>query len=413
PADPTLIMWDRLKTGRRLPQWEASHFIRAREVIDPAIWREDLYFRETTKYTGTREVTETVTAAYAMAQGRFGREGWLGRTGFLGGVRMEKTKNESWGWVRARRLSTAAQQAADPVGSAQRDYADNRREVSGSYTKSFPSIHLSHDLTRNLKTRLSWSTSFGRPGFGNLTPAETPNENNQTLTINNPSLLPQTAKNWDATLEYYFEPVGSLSVGWFHKTIQDYIVSGIDSGSIGTGTDNGYNGEYPGFTMLRSANAGTAIVKGWEFSYQQQFTFLPGFLMGLSGLVNYTLLDTHGNFGGTASLSTGQVAGFVPRTANASLSWRYRGFSTRLLFNYASNYLQAYSAAAAGRNLYRVERKLINLGFSYQLRPALNFTLDIDNLTNVPQRRYRGIPDQVEYFNYPGTTITVGVSGRF
>jgi TonB-dependent receptor len=414
PADPSLLMMDKRKTGRNLPQWESSWFIRAREVIDPTLWREDLYFRETTKYTGTSQVIETVSAPYVMAQGKLGREGWLSRTGFLGGVRWEKTDNEASGWVRVRTPSSVAQQTADPVGSAQRDYANNRREIEGSYTKSFPSIHAFHDITENLKARLSWSTSFGRPRFGNLTPAETPNEGNRTVTINNPALLPQTSKNWDAGLEYYFEPVGSLSAGWFHKTIKDYIVSGIESGTIGTGTDNGFNGEYPGFTMLTSANAGTAIVQGWEFSYQQQFTFLPGLLKGLSGMVNYTILDTHGNFGGTANLTTGQVAGFVPRTANASLTWRYRGFSTRLLLNYASTFLQTYGGAASpSRNLYRVKRNLINLGLSYQLRPELSVTLDIDNLTNVPQQRYRGIADQVEYYNYPGTTFTVGVTGRF
>jgi iron complex outermembrane recepter protein len=334
----------------------------------------------------------------------------LGRTGFLGGVRWEKTENEADGWVRARALSTAAQQQADPVGSAARDFANNRRHLDGEYTKSFPSIHAWHDWTQNLKTRLSWSTSFGRPPFGNLAPAETPNEGNRTVTLSNPSLLPQTSTNWDATLEYYFEPVGNLTVGWFHKDIRDYIVT-VSGATIGTGTDNGFNGEYPGWTITTTANAGQAVVQGWEFSYQQQFTFLPGILKGLSGLVNYTVLDTHGNYGSTTARRTGQVAGFVPRTGNASLSWRYRGFSTRLLVNYASTYLQGFNANPA-RTLYRLERKLINLGFSYQLRPSLNLTLDIDNLTNVPQKRYRGIPDQMEYYNYPGTTITVGVSGR-
>lgn len=81
--------------------------------------------------------------------------------------------------------------------------------------------------------------------------------------------------------------------------------------------------------------------------------------------------------------------------------------------HYASTFLTSYTAANLGRNLYRVERKLVNLGFSYQVRPWVNLTLDIDNLTNVPQIRYRGVPDQVQYYNYPGTTITVGVNGRF
>jgi TonB-dependent receptor len=418
-------MMDEMKTGRRIPQWEASDFIRAREVIDPNLWREDLYFRATTSLTNYTDATETVSAAYAMAQGKFGRDGWLSHTGFLGGVRFEKTDNEATGWVRARTLSTVAQQTADPVGSAKRDYADNSRTTTGSYTKAFPSLHLNHDLTANLKARLSWSTSFGRPGFGNLTPGETPNAANAafdgqpTLTINNPALLPQTSKNWDATLEYYFEPVGNLSIGWFHKSVRNLIVTGIESGTIGTSSDNGYNGEYPGWTILTSGNAGDAIVQGWEVSYQQQFTFLPGLLKGLSGMLNYTSLDTSrsvpvaGSLTTTTARSSGEIAGFVPRTANASLSWRYRKFSTRVLMNYAATHLTTFSAGSTHRNVYRLKRILVNAGFSYQVRPNVSLTLDIDNLNNVPQKRYRGSEDQIEYFNFPGTTYTMGVNGRF
>ena len=407
PNDPTILTLDAHKTGLNLPRWESAAFIRERNPITPALWSEDVYFREQSRYTGTRGVSEFITAGYAMFQGR------VGQTGFLTGVRREKTETESWGWVRARVASTAAQQAADPVGAAQRDYAGNRRERSGGYTKSFPSAHLTHDLTPNLKARLSWSTSFGRPALTNLLPNETVNEANRTLTTNNPSLLPQTASNWDASLDYYFEPVGNLSVGWFRKTIKDYIVTGINGGTIASGADNGYNGEFSGFNLLSSANAGTAYVQGWELSYQQQFTFLPGLLRGLAFSANYTLLDTHGNFGGNANLTTGQVAGFIPRTANASVSWRHRGFSVRALVNFTGPYLQTYSAASLGRNLYRFKRTITTLGFGYQIRPAVSLTCDIDNLFNEPQRRYRGIPDQMQSTSMTSSTVTVGVNGRF
>lgn len=413
PTDPNLTMFDEIKTGRRMPQWEASMFIRDRTLIDPSLWSEDIYYREQTKYTGTREVTETVTAAYAMAQGKLGREGWLGRSGYLTGVRMEKTDNDSWGWVRARSGSTAAQQRADPVGSAQRDYDGTLRKRQGSYTKSFPSTHLTHDFTPNLRSRLAWSTSFGRPGMSNLLPNETVNETNQTITVNNPSLLPQMATNWDATLDYYFEPVGNLSVGWFHKKIKDYIVSGMNSGTVGSGNDNGFNGDYDGFTRLTTANAGTAVVQGWEFSYQQQFAFLPGLLKGFSGSANYTLIETHGDFGGSVNLGTGQVVGFIPRAANLSLSWRYKGFSTRVLYNHTGSYIVEYSAATAGRNRYRKEFKTVNLGFAYILRPGVTLTCDISNLTNAPQVWYRGIPDQMQSTIINGIAVSAGVSGRF
>ena len=407
PADEGLLMFNEVKTGVHIPQWEASHFISTRQPTHPELWREDLYFFEMNKFVGTRAVTETITSGYLMTQGK------IGRTGFLGGVRREKTETESSGWVRSRIPSSTAQQQADPVGSAQRDYADNRRETEGSYTKSFPSVHLNHDITPNLKARVSWSTSFGRPPLVNLLPNETPSETNQTLTINNPGLLPQTATNWDGSLEYYFEPVGSLSVSWFHKEIKDYIISNIEGGIIGAGNDNGFNGEYDGFRILTQANAGTAVVQGWEFSYQQQFTFLPGLLKGLSASGNYTLLETRGDFGGTAKRSTDEVPGFIPRTANLGVAWRYGRISTRLAVNFVGEHIRNFTAANSPRNLFRMDRTIVNAGVAFHLRPYLNLTFDVANLFNEPEAFYRGYPYRMQATNIPGTTITMGVNGRF
>ena len=414
PLPPSgLLMFDEVKTGRKIPTWVSSMFVHDREPDSPALWSEDHYFREQNIYTGTRGVQEVVTAGYVMAQGKLGASGVLGRTNYLAGVRREKTETESYGWVRTRVPSTAAQQRADPVGSAARDYANTRRELHGDYTKSFPSVHLTHDVTRQIKARLSWSTSFGRPSMSNLLPNETANETASTLTVNNPSLLPMLATNWDATLDYYFEPVGNLSVGWFHKTLNDYIVSGIDGGTIGTGANNGFDGEYGGFTLLTSANAGTAYVQGWEISYQQQFTFLPGLLKGLSFAANYTQLDTHGDFGETVSRSSGQVAGFIPRTANFSLSWRHRAISSRVLVNHTGRYLTTYSATSAAANVYRDNRTITNVGVGYQLRPTVSLNVDVNNLFNEPQRLYRYIPDRMRDIYIPGTSVTFSVSGQF
>ena len=207
-------------------------FVRERKLVSPELWREDLYFREQGKYTGTDGVGETITAGYVMTEGRLGQGGFFGHTRYIAGVRTEQTETEGWGWVRARVPSTTAEQTADPVAAAARDYANNRHVSGSSYTKSFPSVHLTQNVGANVKARLSWSTSFGRPGMNNFIPNETANESNQTLTINNPGLLPQTASNWDATFDYYFEPVGNVSVGWFHKTIKDFIVSGIQTGTV-------------------------------------------------------------------------------------------------------------------------------------------------------------------------------------
>jgi len=126
-SDPGYVSYNQAQTGRFMPQWLPQMYINDRRPRDAALWSEDRYFHESQKFTLTRGVSEAVTAGYLMAQGR------AGRTGFLGGVRVEHTETHSWGWVRARALSTAAQQVADPVGAAARDYAAYYRVTDGSY----------------------------------------------------------------------------------------------------------------------------------------------------------------------------------------------------------------------------------------------------------------------------------------
>ena len=187
----------------------------------------------------------------------------------------------------------------------------------------------------------------------------------------------------------------------------------MDAGIVGGGPDNGYNGEYEGFSRRTTANAGTATVRGWEFSYQQQFTFLPGLLKGLSGSANYTLIDTRGDFGGASNRSTDEVPGFIPRSANASLSWRHRGFSTRVLYNFTGSHIATYNEANPGLRIFRYDRNTVNVGVAYQWRPAVTFTCDVANLFNEKQRLYQGVEGRTQDIIINFVTITLGVSGRF
>src|SRR5687767_711050 len=102
-----------LKTGRTIPYWEVTTHFQDQKPVNPALWREDDYFREAARYTGRRPTSETIVAGYAMAQGRFGESGFLGRTGYVTGVRTEKTETEGTGYVRTRVPTTAAERLAD------------------------------------------------------------------------------------------------------------------------------------------------------------------------------------------------------------------------------------------------------------------------------------------------------------
>ncbi len=429
--DTSYVSYDRVKTGRAIPVWQAEGITVDGKPARPELWTEDMYYFYSQKFIGTNRLTETIPAYYLMSQGRLGREGWLGRTGFLAGVRFETFKTEANGWVRSRILSTGAQQVADPLGSATLDYANNPRTNTADFQQAFPSVHAFHDITPNLKARLSWSSGYGRAPIGSLLPTETPNDTNRTITFNNPGIRPQLAKNWDATLEYYFEPVGSLTFGWFHKKISDYIVANLERGRVGTGPDNGYNGEYADYSELTTLNAGDVYVQGWEFAYNQQFAFLPGLWKGLSASFNYSHTGQHGigaatTVGGTpvlgASPGAGRpavyfghrdIANFIPWVYNVSLAWRYRKFSTSLLYNVTGENPTSISILSPALSQYRYTMKTLNVTLGYQYKPTLGFTLNASNILNEPQIWYVGYKDRMRRTTINFVTVTAGVNGRF
>jgi TonB-dependent receptor len=405
--DGSILTWDRVKTGRNIPQWEGAQYIQNGQPTNPALWEENRYVYEQNRLSGGSKTTETITGYYLMTQGR------VGSTGFLGGVRREVTDTVGVARIRSRVLSSNAERIADPVGSAERDFRLPFRN-EGSYGQNFPSVHLWRDLTPNMKVRSSWTTSFGRPSLANALPTFSFSDTNQTVSLGNPALLPQKAKNWDASVEYYFEPSGSISVGWFHKSIRDYIVGARETGVVETGADNGFEGLYEGYKILQSVNAGTAVAQGFEFSYQQQFRFLPGLLKTLRLSANLSITNAHGDFGTVGAYrGNGEIAGFIPRTGNVALSWDYKKFGVSMSYNYTSQNIRSYNATAPSRNQYLAPRELINLNLRYQLPRNLTLNFGVANLFNEPQRYFRGVPDQLETFLINGTTITAGLEGRF
>ncbi len=412
--DPNYVSYDMLKTGRKIPFWQSHMFTTDGRPTDPALWQDDLYYNEQQKYVGTNRINESIGAVYLMANGRLGREGWLARTGYLGGIRFEEVKTKTFGWVRSRRVDPNA--ATDPIGAATRDYAGNDLTLYGGFKQKFPSIHAFHDITKDLKMRVSYSTGYGRAPLGNLLPGVTINSDtatNKMITVNNPGLKPQQAKNWDATLEYYFEPVGSLTFGWFHKDIREFIVNNQEVRIVPGGLDNGYEGEYEGFIERTSLNSGSVTVQGWEFAYSQQLTFLPGALKGLAASFNYSWTDQHGLREGTRYLTRREIAGFIPHAANASLNWRFRKVGVRALYNFTGENVTSVNLANPALSQFRYSMKTLNVGFSYQHKPTLGFTLDASNVLNEPQRWYNGYKDRMYRTTINFVTVTVGVNGRF
>ncbi len=405
-SDPAIVTSTDLRSppAKRIP-WVSVADAAADIYDNPGRWAENIYYNVSNAYSGERKVTENITAAYAQTQFR------AGRFFALAGARMEHTGIRSQGRVLSRIVSTTAERAADPVAAAKRDY-NNPVSLESDYTHWLPSVHLKYTITKSLIARLSWSNSIGRPRFADLFPSTSVNNADMILSVNNPGLKPQQSENWDLMLEYYYNPLGQLSAGYFRKNLSKFIVR--DRGGVVPDDPDGPYYEYAGYDIVSEFNGGDAKLEGWELSWRQRLTFLPGLLRGLTVSANYTTLKTEGDYGSTSSGATiTSLAGFVPRSANFVVNYGYRKFSVRLMANHRSSYLHTY-ASDPTLALHAYSRTVWNLSLNYEMvRRRITFFCDFDNLTDQPVRYYTYSKARLAQSVLHDRVINFGIRGAF
>ena len=130
-------------------------------------------------------------------------------------------------------------------------------------------------------------------------------------------------------------------------------------------------------------------------------------------LANYTLLRTHGNYGGTTYRSTRDIIGFIPKTANVDVTYKYRSFSSRVLVSYIGEYILTYTAPSSPLNIYKYSRTVVNVGLGWQVSPSMNLFCEVSNVFNAPQKRYTYDSSRLSNWALNGTLVNAGITGRF
>lgn len=357
-------------------------------AANPSHWQRQIANDLQAELSNNQQFTEQIRAAYIMGNAQ------IGKLGVLTGVRIEDTETEGTGALqvitpeeRARRAAWVGTVTDDEIRRRTREEFGRRITRTGDYRSVFPGLHLKYQFNRNLLARFSYSESIGRPNIGQLIPRTTVNYDNQTLSTSNPSLEPQWSQNWDLSAELYFEPAGLFSVGAFQKDLEKFIYT--SSGDVvGSGQDNGYSGEYEGFTVTTQFNGGKAKVRGIEVSYSQQWTFLPGIWKGLGAFANATWMDAQGNYGAGSAISLApnpRVAGFNPFIGNIGLSYIQSRVNLRATFNYRHKYLTGYNANES-RAGYSAARPTLDIKTLYNINRRVSVYLDVVNVLKEPDR---------------------------
>ncbi|MFN6935095.1 MAG: TonB-dependent receptor, partial [Tsuneonella sp.] len=165
--------------------------------------------------------------------------------------------------------------------------------VNNSYDYLLPSLNLKFGLTDSLILRFAGSKVLTRPDnsyIRNYFTSSIDTSGNFTGTAGNPELVPATAWQFDASLEWYFAPVGSLTLNGFYKSIDNFFYQ-----NVRTETITNASGASREVTVRGPDNfEGTGKIKGFEVAYQQTFDFLPKPLDGFGVQANYTFIDSKG-----------------------------------------------------------------------------------------------------------------------
>jgi TonB-dependent receptor len=333
-------------------------------------------------------INEKTKSAYAMLRFKHDFDGDVRLTGNVG-LRYTKTDREASGFLvfsRANPTSEAACQeqideyAADPSISPPNDFClltpqarnNARAFANGASTATvaktsqeywLPSLNIKVALPNDLQLRFSASKTIAPPEIGltrnyynvalDLTDAGITGPNNDvisgTVTVGNPYLKPTQAFNLDASAEWYFAPVGSLTLATFYKELKDVATNSTERVSQ---TNNGVTYEVAVTTPGNSDQK--AKVKGFEVAYQQFYDFLPKPFDGFGINANYTYIHSKGVPQSTLSatdpdVAAGRVAtvdtsllplqGLSKHNANFAAIYEKGKISARLAYNWRSDFL--------------------------------------------------------------------------
>lgn len=162
-----------------------------------------------------------------------------------------------------------------------------------SYDYWLPSLNLRFGVTDDIVVRLAGSKVLSRPENSYirnfLTIGLDTSSATLTASAGNPFLVPATAWQFDASVEWYFARVGSLTFNAFYKSVQNFFYQAITEREIVS------NGVTENVFVRGPANFdGTGKIKGFELAYQQTFDFLPRPFDGFGVQANYTFIDSSG-----------------------------------------------------------------------------------------------------------------------
>ncbi|TWH99980.1 TonB-dependent receptor [Luteimonas cucumeris] len=340
------------------------------------------------------------------------------------------------------------------------------RDLKGDYKYWLPNLDLAFHLTDDMKLRASYGETIGRPNWGDLNPAlgvgGQARFDGGGGGAGNPALLPLESRNFDLSYEWYYGESSYLSVGYFHKKIDNFIarqvdrqtpfpdlhtpaggaywneaigaggcastdrpcirdyilttydgqpgvdMTGTDANGMATGTISGLPGDpLLEFNIDQPVNNRADKLDGWELNIQHVF--------GESGFglaANYTIVDSGLTYDngrlGTQFAMTG-----LSDSANVVAFYEKGPWQVRTAYNWRDEFLSALGDGKGPNPIYVEAYGQLDVNVSYAITDNFVVSLEGINVTDETTRTHGRNSRQLYSYDQLGPRYMAGVRYKF
>lgn len=288
---------------------------------------------------------------------------------------------------------------------------------SASYSEVLPSLNLAFDVARNTILRVAAAKAMTRPNFANMFSTsvvgfDDTNAANDSFNYGDPALKPQTSKQLDVGVEYYYGRGNLVAATLFHKKIDNFITTQtllhqkVGVISPDTGLDD--------WIINRYVNAGGGRINGIELQLNHAFG------NGFGVAANYTYADAKA----PASSYEDELNLFTlssRHTANLVGYYETGAYSARLAYSWRSKYMVRENGWY-GNRMHDATGSL-DLSLAWNITKNLLLTFEATNLTKQDDVQYgagHAVAQRASLQNgYPAwsfegeTTYQIGLSVKF
>jgi len=309
--------------------------------------------------------------------------------------------------------------------------------VSGAntYDDILPSLNLSIEPIENVMVRFGAARVMSRPPVTSLVPTlslSAVGAANRTASLGNVNLDPYRADTFDLSLEWYFAPESLLSFAVFYKDISTYVqttqqkmtyaeLTAMNPEAFPAAPDREVGDEY---TFSTPTNTPGGPLTGFEISYQQPFTFLPGAFSNLGVQANFTHVESEIDYCTTAACNiyvTANLVNLSPDAWNATLYYDDGRFNARVSAAYRDTYYQQVPGANGGTRgiafTGKTETLSIDASASFNVTEKLALSVEGINLTDEANRQNHGeldgVRDSTYVYHHTGRQVFVGARYKF